>query len=245
MAAVYSFPLRSGCAGVFNVQFNGIAAPGGSYPTGDGRSITFDGSWANLMLSDQDAPVYSGRRTEFEFAKEPAGTAVRVYRWTQIFDGWPASGQSFIVGQIHATHDAHNWREPFLILFDGSWLWAETPAVEPPLQTDSARAWAGIPATSGVEYRHLLAMKHARDGSGSILWVVNGRQVLSLTKLGTAYADALGPHLKLGMYEPVDGIGGYGTRRMRVRDVVVTDALDGSWETIAGSTPKGRAMVAR
>lgn len=243
MAAVYSFPLRTGCAGVFNVQFNGIAAPGDSYPAGDGRSITFSGGWANLLLDESDAEIYSGQRTEFEFAKEPTGTVTRVYRWTQVFDGWPTSGPFFVVAQVHATHDAHNWREPVLIYFDGSWMWAETPAVEPPLQTDSARAWAGMPAASGVEYQHLLAVKHARDGSGSILWVVNGRQILNLTRIGTAYADALGPYLKLGMYQNVDGLRGYGSRRMRVRDVVVTDALDGSWSTIAGGAPRGRAMA--
>lgn len=245
MAAVYSFPLRSGCAGVFNVQFNGIAAPGDSYPAGDGRSITFDGQWARLFLSDQDAPVYFGRRTEFEFAKEPIGSVFRVYRWTQVFDEWPADGPAFIVAQIHATHDGANFTEPFWAMFDGRYLWATTPTREPPVEAYETRAWPGIAAASGVEYRHLLAMRHDRTGAGSILWVVNGQQILNLTRVGTAYDDAAGPYLKLGMYEPIDGMEGYGTRRMRVRDVVVTDALDGSWATIAGSAPKGREMVAR
>lgn len=237
MATVYAHPLTSNFLTVRSLQANGTNPSGDSSPAGNGPQISIVSGWARMKIFDTDAPFSGNIRAELTGPDE-AVPSTRLYRWDSRFEGWPVGGPSFVVMQMHCNHDGAIYAEDVLMYFDGAELKLNLPAVEPPSTGTTTKTVAAVPILMGTVYEHALLIRWDKTGKGAICWMVNGRVVYNATLIGTEYNYAVGPYLKLGVYN-TSGSTGWGSREQYLRDVIVTDGLDGkSWTELIGDIPR-------
>lgn len=237
MTVVYQYPLRTDFVGVRSLQANGTNPSGNSAPSGNGPQICIVDGWARMKAWDTDAPFAGNIRSEIT-GYDDTVPSERLYRWESRFEKWPLNGPSFVTMQMHANHDGAAYAENVLMYFDGKELSLNLPATEPPNTGTTSKQVAAIPIAMGNIYKHALLINWDKTGNGSICWIVNGQVIFNATKIGTEYNYVVGPYLKLGVYN-TSGATGWGEREQYVRDVIVTDGLEGkSWTELIGDIPR-------
>lgn len=239
MTVVYQYPLTADFLGVRSLQANGTNPTGDSSPSGNGPQISIVDGWARFKMWSTDAPFGGGIRAELTGPDETV-PSLRMYRWESRFgDDWVYDTEPFVVMQMHANHTGTSYAENILIRCDGRQIWMEIPAIEPPSTGMTGKAVAYLPMVIGTTYKHALLIKWDKTGKGSILWIVNGTVLYSAPLIGTEYNYPTGPYFKVGVYTGGAHSNQWSTRTQYVRNVIVTDGLDGkSWTELIGVTPR-------
>lgn len=238
MTVVYQFPLTSTFAGVRSLQANGTNPSGDDSPTGNGAQISIENGWAKFQMWETDDEFGGGIRAEMTGADEDV-PSMRLYRWESRFEGWDYSAEPFVVMQIHSNHDSTAYAEPVLIRCDGRQIWMEIPAIEPPLTGLTSKAVGYMPIEMGRVYKHALLAKWDKTGKGSLRWIVDGVVRFGAPLTGTDYNYTVGPYFKVGVYTGGSHTAGWGTRIQYVRNLIVTDGLNGeSWSDLIGDIPR-------
>lgn len=246
MTVVYQFPLTATFAGVRSLQANGTNPSGDDSPNGNGEQIRIFDGWARFKMWPSDAPFGGGIRAEMTGPDETVPSA-RLYRWESRFgDDWVYDAESFVVMQMHSNHTGTSYAEPILIRCDGRQIWMDVPAIEPPSTGLTSKSVGFVTITLGEIYKHALLVKWSKTGIGSILWIVNGVVRYGAPLIGTEYNYPTGPYFKVGVYTGGTHTGAWTTRTQYVRNVIVTDGLDGkSWTELIGDVPRTQPFFVR
>lgn len=237
MTIVYQYPLTENFLGVRSLQANGTNPSGDSSPAGNGQQISIVDGWAKFQMWSTDTPFGGGIRAELTGPDETV-PSLRLYRWESRFEGWSYDPENFVVMQIHSNHTGTAYAEPILIRCDGRQIWLDIPTIEPPSTGLTSKAVGFVPITMGEVYKHALLVKWDKAGNGSILWIVNGVVRYSAPLIGTEYNYPTGPYFKVGVYTGGAHSGAWDTRIQYVRNLIVTDGLNGeSWTELIGAVP--------
>ncbi len=252
MGVIYRYPLTStfdagaDAAGTFHavrsMQANGTNPDGAASPNGNGPQISIVDGWAKCTMWETDAPFAGNIRSELVGEDEPVPSS-RVYRWESRIDEWPVTADEYVVMQLHQTEDegGDTYAVPVLLTFNGVRLSLMLPTIEPPGTGTASRRMASIDITMGQVYKHCMLVGWSKTGRGSIIWIVNGQTIFSAPLIGTDYDYIIGPYLKLGVYTNGGKPAGWGSRVQFIRNVIVTDGLDGkSWTELIGDIPRPR-----
>ena len=238
MTVIFHYPLTENFLGVRSLQADGTNPTGDSSPAGNGPQISIEDGWAKFQMWETDAAFGGNIRAELTGPDEIV-PSLRLYRWESRFEGWPYDPDDFIVMQMHANHTGIAYAEDILIRCDGRQISLNVPAIEPPATGMTTKAVAFVPITMGEVYKHALLVRWSTVGRGSILWIVNGIVRYSAPLIGTEYNYPTGPYFKVGVYTGGSQIPGWGTRVQYVRNIIVTDGLDGqSWTELIGDIPR-------
>lgn len=238
MAVVFQYPLTETFAGVRSLQANGTNPSGDDSPSGNGEQIKIVGGWARFQINATDAPFGGNIRSELTGPDETV-PSLRLYRWDSRLEGWPYDAESFVIMQMHANHPGTAYAEEVLIKCDGAQMWLAIPTIEPPGTDLTSKKVAFTPVQMGVIYKHALIVQWDKTGRGSLMWIVNGTVLYSNPLIGTEYNYPTGPYLKLGVYTGGAHSGSWQQRTVYVRNVIVTDGLDGkSWTELIGDIPR-------
>lgn len=238
MTVIYQYPLTTDFLGVRSLQANGTNPTGDSSPAGNGQQISIVDGWARFKIWPTDAPFGGNIRAELTGPDETV-PSLRMYRWESRFgDDWVYDPENFVVMQMHANHPGTAYAEEIIIRCNGRNVWLDIPAAEPPATGLTSKSVASFPFESGVVYKHALIIKWDKTGKGSILWIVNGVVLYSAPLIGTEYNYPVGPYFKVGVYTGGTHLNQWVTRTQYVRNVIVTDGLDGkSWTELIGAVP--------
>ena len=244
MAVVYRYPLTTDFLGVRSLQANGTNPSGDSSPSGNGPQISIVDGWARFKMWNNDAPFGGNIRSELTGPDETV-PSMRLYRWESRFgDDWVYDTEPFVVMQMHANHPSTAYAEEIIIRCNGRHVWLDIPAAEPPSTGLSSKSVAFFSMAIGAIYQHALLIKWDKAGKGSILWIVNGTVLYSAPLIGTEYNYPTGPYFKVGVYTGGAHTNPWSTRTQFVRNVIVTDGLDGkSWTELVGDIPRPLAFV--
>lgn len=256
MATVYRYPLTStfgagtDALGSFDavrsLQANGTNPSGTESPTGNGTQISIVDGWARMLMSETDAPFAGNIRSEITGPDETV-PSVRLYRWESRFEDWPVTpGNLWVTMQMHCNHDGAVYAEDILLMCDGETVGLYLPTIEPPNTGTASRLMASLPIQMGAIYKHAMLVRWDKTGNGALTWIVNGQVIFNATKIGTEYNYTVGPYLKLGVYTNGSKAAGWGSRVQFIRNVTVTDGLDGkSWTELIGDIPRPRPFSVR
>ena len=253
MAVIYRYPLTTtfgagtDAAGSFDavrsMQANGTNPTGTASPTGNGSQISIVDGWARMLMNETDAPFAGNIRSELTGPDE-AVPSTRFYRWESRCEGWPVTSDRYVVMQMHANHDGDIFAENVLIQCNGESLSLFLPLVEPPGTNPVSRLMAELPIQMGAIYKQALFVRWDKTGDGELAWIVNGRVIFNATRIGTEYNYTVGPYLKLGVYTNGGKPAGWVSRVQFIRNVIVTDGLDGkSWTELIGDIPRPQSRV--
>lgn len=244
MAVVYAWPLTSTFLGVHALGANGIShGPGHSAADGIGTQWQIVDGWALATLSDTDAVTNGGQRTELAGNNDSA-PCERLYRWEYRLEGaWPYDSTPFVIMQIHSNPSGAVVAENFWLTCDGRTVEAMLPTSQPGdvLTHSRIAAW---PAVMGEVVRMAIHMRldKTTNRAGWLDLYVNGVLKASVRDRATAYSHAEvdgGPYYKVGVYMGAHAYSGWGVRAMSVRNVIVTDGLNGeSWTNLLGDVPR-------
>lgn len=244
MAVVYAWPLTSTFIGVHSLGANGIShGSGHSAADGIGTQWQIVDGWALATLSDTDAVTNGGQRTELAGDNDPA-PCERLYRWEYRLEGvWPYDSTAFVIMQIHSDPSGAVVAENFWLTCDGRTVEAMLPTSQP----GDVLTYSRIAAWPAVVGQVVAVALHVRwdkttNRAGWIDLYVNGVLMASVRNRATAYSHAEaggGPYYKVGVYMPAHAYSGWGVRSMSVRNVIVTDGLNGeSWTALLGDIPR-------
>lgn len=244
MAVLYEYPMTSTFLGVRAMGANGIShGLGHTAAEGIGTQLRIVDGWALATLSQTDAVTAVGKRVEITGPNETVPSE-RLYRWEYRLEGeWPYDSTPFVIMQIHSDPAVGSVAENFWLTCDGRTVAAMLPTSQPGnvLTYSRIAAW---PAVVGEAVKVALHIRWDKttDDRGWLDLFVNGTHMASVRGRATAYSHAEaggGPYFKLGVYMPAHSYVDWTVRQMSMRNVIVTDGLNGeSWTSLLGDIPR-------
>lgn len=199
MPKIADYPLSATFAGLATMQAMGQIVAGNAAPNGIGDALTIRDGVMVARVRDSDPMTALGRRAEI--TAPPDAREERWYTWDFMVPEHDIS-HPFSVMQIHDTPDGGDTdRYPnFLVTIEAGQIVISVPRAVLPTQDGFGRRIAIADLEFGRWYSCALHVKWSIDNSGFREFFLDQVPYLRESGIATHYDDAVGPYLKLGVY---------------------------------------------
>jgi len=236
MPKLVDYPLTRNFAGIATLQAAGQVVSGNAFPEGLGNALKIADGCMVATVAHDDPITALGRRSEITAPADPREE--RWYAWEFMIPRQDVS-HPFSVMQIHDTPDLEDApRYPnFLVTLEGGQIVISVPSAVLPAQEAYGRRIAIADLEFDRWYACCLHVKWAIDNTGFREFFLDRVPYLREFGVPTHYDDAVGPYLKLGLYNFYGSYPAGGFRHVgHFRQASVWSGNDG-YDAVMGAPP--------
>lgn len=237
MPLLNSHPLSTTFAGVNNLETKGMNMNGTTYRSGIADSFDLVNGVAKVTVRDTDVGTYGDRRSEMSFKSQLDPTGERWYTWKFMVPSTWNFNTGMAIMQIHDTPGVgHNPGRAvqFVLLLENGQLVARVPGS---IITESSNSYRLVACPFAFDQWHSMCLHANWQSTTTGFWemYVNRTAMFKQYGIATAYNDAVGGYLKLGIYN-FHKAEGWGTKTIYFSDVNIWSGNDG-YQAVMGGAP--------
>lgn len=237
MPLLNSYPLSTTFAGVNNLETKGMNVSGAAYPSGITDSFDLVNGVAKVTARDIDVGTYGDRRSEMSFKPQLDPTGERWYTWKFMVPSTWNFNTGMAIMQIHDTPGVdHNPGRAvqFVLLLENGQLVARVPGS---IATESSNSYRLVACPLAFDQWHSMCLHANWQSTTTGFWemFLNRTSMFKQYGIATAYDDAIGGYLKLGIYNYYKAQG-WGTKTIYFSDVNIWSGNDG-YQAVMGGAP--------
>jgi len=241
MALIVDYPLISSLSGVNTVQAMGSVVSGDSIPSGIAGALYFENGCLVATVRDSDPETALGLRSEITAPADPVGERWYCFDF-MIPESWDVTKPMSIM-QIHDTPDGGDggkWPN-FAVTVENGQIVCSVPNGALPTEVGTGFKNGGIRLQNGKWYSGCLHVNWQTTAIGFREFFIDRVPLFRQFNVATHYVDAVGPYLKIGVYDFYH-LGGFGTQSARFRNVKVWSGNDG-YQTVMGGPPLPKPQI--
>ena len=226
MAILYSYPLSTSFAGVYQLQAMNQFPAGDVQPNGIAGSLEIINGVMVSTIRDTDPETASGIRAEIQ--APPEANAERWYYWEMMVPTSFDDAQEFTLMQIHDTPDGGdpNRAPNFVLTVQLGQLRVVLPSAVLPAENNTGKTIYGVDLIKGKWYKCCLHVDWQPNATGFRELFIDGVPVIRQMNTPTHYVDVVGPYFKLGVYNHRH-VASFGVRTAYYKNVVIRSGNDG------------------
>lgn len=243
MALIKDYPLSLNFGDAnLGMQANGVTSNGALSPSGVPGHLAITGGHMVATLIEGDALTTAGHRSEIYLQPETV-PGEYWYSWEFLVPSSWGFLPIMTLMQIHDTPDGGDLdRFPnFALGIENSQLVALVSSGSLPVQNSIVNRLAHKELIFDTWHTACLHVKWETSGIGFREFFVDRDPMMRQFNVGTAYADVIGPYLKLGVYNFFSQAA-IGINEAHYRNIKVWSGNDG-YQTVMGGVPLPQRQV--